>query len=652
MLNLKRIWKNYEEVGSFNAMVNLFGFISPHVFLTKSGEVGVVLEISGVDYECLEASTVDTLTKRLESALRLFDENYRVYQFLFKRNCRPIPHSFCGKPVVDTAIRDRITYFEQKAESLFALSIYFVVLCPAFAGRRWLLRTLHELPVNSGRAWAQFAARFSTNASVRVDTDEMAKAEGALRHKVESFSKQVSDFVSVELLGKREAFRMLKRTLNFDPLKLDSAELKYDTFLDYYLCESHLECHRTHLRVDDYFVKVLTLKEPAAQTFPLLLKGLLGISANYHVVTEWKKENPGKTRRTIHAKRRHFHNTKQSFMSQVNWNDAGPQDALLDNAKEAQVRELGKGLEEIELHGNYFGQFSLSVVLFDRDLSTVERAAAEVYKVFSVHDAQLYDERFNLLNAFLATVPGNHAFNLRYLYLLNSNYADLSFLFTLDSGETRNAHLRQEYLAVLETSQGTPYFLNLHYHDTAHSMILGRSGSGKTSLLNALGKFIPSDERIVLIEDTSEIHLGQDNLVRFEARQAENDLPAVTIRDLLKAALRHRPDRIILGEIRSGEAFDLLQLLNTGHSGSLSTVHATSAKQGLARFTSCVLQSGIDIPYRAVKTNVGDSVNVVIHLERRPGRRFVSEVIEIHGYDPDRDEYNCTIVFEGHKELR
>jgi pilus assembly protein CpaF len=182
-------------------------------------------------------------------------------------------------------------------------------------------------------------------------------------------------------------------------------------------------------------------------------------------------------------------------------------------------------------------------------------------------------------------------------------------------------------------------------------LICGSTGSGKTSLVNVLGKFIPADERIVLIEDTSEIHMCQDNLVRFEARQPQNRLPAITIRDLLKASLRHRPDRLILGEIRGSEAFDLLQLLNTGHSGSLSTVHATSAKQGLARFTSCVLQSGVDLPYRAVKTNVGDSVNVVVHLERRPGRRFVSEVVEIHGYDPDRDEYNYGFIFDSHKEL-
>jgi pilus assembly protein CpaF len=177
-----------------------------------------------------------------------------------------------------------------------------------------------------------------------------------------------------------------------------------------------------------------------------------------------------------------------------------------------------------------------------------------------------------------------------------------------------------------------------------------RTNADQTSMLNVLGKFIPADERILLIEDISEIHMGQDNLVRFEARPPQNGLPGVTIRELLKAALRHRPDRLILGEIRGSEAFDLLQLLNTGHSGSLSTVHATSARQGLARFTSCVLQSGVDLPYRAIKTNIGDSLDVVVHLERRPGRRFVSEVVEIQGYDPDKDEYSYRCIFDGHKE--
>ena len=175
-------------------------------------------------------------------------------------------------------------------------------------------------------------------------------------------------------------------------------------------------------------------------------------------------------------------------------------------------------------------------------------------------------------------------------------------------------------------------------------LLSGGSGTGKTTLLTALGKFIPPEERILLIEDTAEIQLHHENLVRFEARREQNGNPAVSIRDLLKAALRHRPDRILLGEIRSGEAFDLLQLLNTGHSGTLSTIHASSARQGLARFTNCVLQSGIELPYRSVKSNIGDSLNVVVQIERRPGRRFISEVLEIKSYDPDADLFDfCTM---------
>jgi pilus assembly protein CpaF len=182
-------------------------------------------------------------------------------------------------------------------------------------------------------------------------------------------------------------------------------------------------------------------------------------------------------------------------------------------------------------------------------------------------------------------------------------------------------------------------------------LLSGGTSTGKTTLLAALGKFIPGDERLLLIEDTAEIQLAHANLVRFEARREQNGTPAVSIRDLLKAALRHRPDRILVGEVRGGEAFDLLQLLNTGHSGSISTIHASSAKQALARFASCVLQSGVQLPHAAIKANIGDSLNVVIHVERRPGRRFISEVLEINNYDPDADRFDFCSIYVGTREL-
>jgi pilus assembly protein CpaF len=135
-----------------------------------------------------------------------------------------------------------------------------------------------------------------------------------------------------------------------------------------------------------------------------------------------------------------------------------------------------------------------------------------------------------------------------------------------------------------------------------------------------------------VIEDTAELQFTRPNSVRFEARRAQPDAPAVTIRDLLRATLRHRPDRIIVGEVRGGEAFDLLQAFNTGHSGSLSSIHANSAQLALARFASCVLQSGVDLPYRALCRLIGESMNLVVHLERRRGVRVVTDAIRVMGY--------------------
>jgi len=187
--------------------------------------------------------------------------------------------------------------------------------------------------------------------------------------------------------------------------------------------------------------------------------------------------------------------------------------------------------------------------------------------------------------------------------------------------------------------------------DRKNILISGGTGTGKTTLLNILADFIPDEDRLVVIEDTAEIHIRKPNLVRFEARRQQGPkIPAITIRDLLKASLRHRPERTILGEIRGEEAFDLLQALNTGHSGSLSTIHANSASQALSRLASCVLQSGIELPYKAIKANIADSIHLLVHIERRHAKRFISEILELRSYSPTDDQYTLNPVYQNQQK--
>ena len=168
-------------------------------------------------------------------------------------------------------------------------------------------------------------------------------------------------------------------------------------------------------------------------------------------------------------------------------------------------------------------------------------------------------------------------------------------------------------------------------HSRRNILVSGGTGSGKTTLLNALIELLPDDERIVAIEDTLELRIERSNCVRFEARGLQEG--AVTIRDLVRHALRHRPDHIVVGEVRGGEAADLLQALNTGHGGSLTTVHANNAESALSRIASCAMQGGGELPWEVTCRGVVDGIAMVIHMTRHEGRRFVEEAAFVKGYE-------------------
>ncbi|HZB70524.1 MAG TPA: CpaF family protein [Acidimicrobiales bacterium] len=166
-------------------------------------------------------------------------------------------------------------------------------------------------------------------------------------------------------------------------------------------------------------------------------------------------------------------------------------------------------------------------------------------------------------------------------------------------------------------------------------LVTGGTGTGKTTLLNVLSGFIPEDERIVTIEDAVELQLAQPHVVRLESRPPNIEgRGQVTIRDLVRNSLRMRPDRIIVGEVRGGEALDMLQAMNTGHEGSLSTVHANTPRDALARIETMVLMAGLDLPTRAIREQVASAIDVIVHLSRlRDGSRRVTSVTEVAGME-------------------
>jgi pilus assembly protein CpaF len=184
-------------------------------------------------------------------------------------------------------------------------------------------------------------------------------------------------------------------------------------------------------------------------------------------------------------------------------------------------------------------------------------------------------------------------------------------------------------------------------NDRHNILISGGTGTGKTTVLNALAAHISDEQRIVIIEDTAEIKLEKPNLVRFEARRELPELKEVSMRDLLKASLRHRPDRILLGEVRGGEAFDLLQALNTGHDGTLSTIHANSTKMALKRFATCVLQSDVELPYNAIRESIADSLHILVQVERTvTGLRTVQAITAVRNYDSQLETYELETLYE------
>lgn len=299
-------------------------------------------------------------------------------------------------------------------------------------------------------------------------------------------------------------------------------------------------------------------------------------------------------------------------------NGYGPITELLEDANITEIMVNGPNDIYIELDGRVMKDESISFINDDHILRTIQRMIQPLGRTIDATNPMV-DSRLPDGSRINAVIP---PLSLKGPVLTIRKFR-------------KNMTDIEDFL---RSGTLTPYmarFLEACVEANLNIIVCGGTGAGKTTLLNILSSFIPGDERIITIEDAAELKLGQEHVISLETRTVNYEHQGeITIRDLVINSLRMRPDRIIVGEVRGKEAFDMLQAMNTGHDGSLTTMHANSPVDALNRLESMVLMSGLDIPVNAIREYIYNAIDLVVHIERlNDGRRKITSISEITDID-------------------
>jgi len=392
MFRLDKVIKPWKDSASLNDHINLYGFWNETTFLTKSGDLGMVLRIPGVDYESLDHAEQEYAVKRLEAALKPFGPGFHVYQYLFKSNRPDIPFAKYDDPVVDAAIDQRRQFFEGKSDQLYQVEIFYVMVLEGPRSKSGVGAALAQIFRDPAGALGELRTQLTNNSMKVLLRSQIENDRARLDQTVQTFARQLADFMQIEVLGQQGQFRFFRRLLNYDDWRIAGSP-QSTQFLDYQVANSNIEAERDHLRVGNHFVRVLTMKEAITETRPLVLDQLLKIPANFYVVTEWTRLATDKARREVNKRRRHFNMSKTGLVSQMSSDSTktNPRDVLVDESKQADIENLGDCLRVLG-DGQSLGDFSLTIVVYAATRSETDQTIGEFTGVFTNADGNLFVE--------------------------------------------------------------------------------------------------------------------------------------------------------------------------------------------------------------------------------------------------------------------
>ncbi len=431
-------------------------FVDESVFSTKTGCIGMTLEMDGVEYDTLSQENLERVAERFAAAHRCFDGRFRLYHHFVKRRGERVSRKGgYENPTVDRAVQERAEFLERTG--LYSIRLFTTVL-------------FESDPVNPVMA----VDVGQVDSQLRL---QLAQNIGLLKDAVASYSAALGSLAGITVLDRFGIFEHLCLLVNPDAELIP--RLKYDEHVDYFAGNTEVQQKADHLDWGGYRTRVFALKEEPDATFAHMLRALMKVESNLILAYEWKRESNLTMTQMLRGKRERVWGQRYAATKKA-------EHAIADDASTDKAQRLNEALAQLQVEGNHFGHFSLIAVVFDQDAERSRRAVSALHSCFRDAEATLLEESRHRLRSFFSIVPGNSKLNIRYRYLSSRNYADLVPLYRPRSGSEYNAHLDAEYLTVLESSDGTPYYLNLHVGQVAATLVMGTTGSGKSVLLNQL----------------------------------------------------------------------------------------------------------------------------------------------------------------------